>query len=252
MMGVTATLLSLGARLYRSLTTTSKPRQAMWNPFKRSRTITDLATPIPFSELKKRVKIVVIDDDKESFPVDALNESGYTIQWWPSIDSAGLNRLETGSFDIIILDIQGIVAPGLSDTQDGLGVLRRIKDVNESQMVIAFSGQAYKVDAMPFYRVADDVLGKPVTTIKCKEMLDHLIRERVGVAQYWASIRALLQRDGVSEDKIRRLENQIVLRAKKNQVMTTDQITKEVGNLESAANIATLIDGIVTLWHLVS
>ena len=251
MMGVTATLLSLGARLYGSLTKTSQPAPTMWNPFKR-RTISDLATPIPFSELKKRVKIVVIDDDNESFPVEALNESGYTIQWWGSVDSAGLNRLETGSFDIIVLDIQGIVAPGLSDTQDGLGVLRRIKDVNPQQMVVAFSGQAYKVDAMPFYRLADDVLGKPVTMIKCKEVLDHLIRERVGIVEYWTSIRTLLQRDGVSEDKIRRLESRIVLRAKKNQVMTRDQITKEVGPLESAANIATLIEGIVTLWHLVS
>jgi DNA-binding response OmpR family regulator len=250
-MGITATLVSVGIRVYRWLITTSQTPSAMWNFLKR-RTIADLATPIPFTEQKKRVKIVVIDDDKNAFPVDELNASGYTIQYWPSVDSAGLNRLETGSFDIIVLDIQGIVAPGLSDTQDGLGVLRRIKHVNPNQMVIAYSGQAYKVDAMPFYRLADDVLGKPVTMIKCMEVLDHLIRERVGIVQYWNSIRQLLERDGVSEDKIRKLEHQIVVRAKKNQAMSTDQITKEVGHLESAANIATLIEGIVTLWHLVS
>ncbi|HKE90808.1 MAG TPA: hypothetical protein VKB45_10745, partial [Gemmatimonadales bacterium] len=102
-----------------------------------------MAAAIPISELRKRAKIVVVDDDRDSFPTEGLQADGYTIEWWDRIDNARLNRLESGDFDIIILDIQGVAETSLSDTGDGLGVIRRIKTMNPQQVVVAFSGKTY-------------------------------------------------------------------------------------------------------------
>jgi CheY-like chemotaxis protein len=200
--------------------------------------------------LKKRVKIVVVDDDEASFPVEELKESGYTIDWWDQIDSSRLNRLESGAFDIIVLDIQGIVSPHLSDTEDGLGVLRRIKGVNANQVVVAFSGQTYHLDKMPFYKLADDTMAKPVTTIKCKEVLDDLIKNRVGVPQYWATIRDLLVRENVPDKKIARLEHELVSKTRKNEIISADRVKHIVGNVETISTVVGLLHQIAALCRL--
>lgn len=220
-----------------------------WRFWKR-RTITEITDPIPFGELKKRVKIVVVDDDKESFPVEELKESGYTIDWWDQVDSARLHRLESGAFDIIVLDIQGIVAPHLSDTADGLGVLKRIKEVNANQVVVAFSGQTYHLDKMPFYKLADDTMSKPITTIKGKEVLDELIRNRVGVPQYWATIKQLLQKENVPEKKIDRLEHELVRRTTKQELVSADTVKNIVGNVKTISTVVSLLHQIAALCRL--
>lgn len=150
----------------------------------------------------------------------------------------------------MVLDIQGIVAPHLSDTEDGLGVLRRIKDVNANQVVVAFSGQTYHLDKMPFYKLADDTMAKPVTTIKCKEVLDDLIRNRVGVPQYWATIRDLLARENVPEKKIARLEHELVSRTKKNEVISMDTVKNIVGNVKTISTVVSLLHQIAALCRL--
>ena len=70
-----------------------------------------LRDPIPLVELKKRCKIVVIDDEEASFPTAALKNDGYTIDWWPRVDADGLARLESDQFDVIILGAPRFIAP---------------------------------------------------------------------------------------------------------------------------------------------
>jgi hypothetical protein len=73
--------------------------------FGKKMTIGDLPAP-SFQELKKRTKILVIDDDENSFPFELLRREGYSIEHWPRVES--LSPLEDGHYDIIILDIQGV------------------------------------------------------------------------------------------------------------------------------------------------
>ncbi|MGB3087490.1 MAG: hypothetical protein WBC53_07175, partial [Phycisphaerae bacterium] len=77
-------------------------------------------------------RIVVIDDEKEAFPLDVLASQGYAIDHWGDVKD--LQKLETGFYDIIILDIGG-VGQELDADNEGLGVLRHIKKVNPSQIV---------------------------------------------------------------------------------------------------------------------
>jgi DNA-binding response OmpR family regulator len=191
--------------------------------------IDDITGQLPMAELKKRVKIVVIDDEQSSFPTRGLQEDGYTLEWWDRIDVGRLHRLENGDFDVIVLDIQGIVEPNLSDTGDGFGVLRRLKNVNPDQIVVAFSGNMYDLSSVAFFSRADDVLRKPVTLIQCKELIDRLISNHVSARAYWENLRRLLERQSIPPQRIRALEKTVSAAAKRGQTLSLEQICDVVG-----------------------
>jgi DNA-binding NtrC family response regulator len=217
--------------------------------FKR-RSIEDSVFTLSPSQLKKRVKIVVIDDEEASFPVRGLQEDGYTIEWWPLIDAPRLRRLEMGDFDIVVLDIQDIAAPTLSDTGDGLGILRRLKNVNPDQIVVAFSGKAYDLDAMSFFKRAEDVLRKPVTLIQCKEVIDRLIGSHVSVRAYWDNLSRLLERQGVAPKRIRRLGKALASSAETGRGITLDQVKDLVGTIDSIQTVYGWVHKIMALCLL--
>lgn len=191
-----------------------------------------LGDPIPFLELKKRCKILVIDDEEASFPTAALKNDGYTIDWWPRVDADGLARLEAGHYDLIILDIQDIAEPGLSDTGDGLGILRRLKEANPAQLVVAFSGREFDLDAVPFWRLADDALRKPVTLIACKDKLDDWITECLDPRAQWRRIDQRLRANNVSPLALRRIEGTIARAAGSPQRIKSTQFKRVLGNLD--------------------
>ena len=213
----------------------------------RTSSIDEISVPLPPHELKKRVKVLVIDDEEDSFPTKGLQDDGYTIEWWPSVDSPRLRRLETGDFDIVVLDIQGVVEPTLSDTGDGRGIVRRLKRVNPSQVVIAFSGKTYDLDAVPFFRQTDDTLRKPVSLIQCKEVLDRLIQEHVSVRGYWQNLRHLLEQDGVSERRIRRLEDLVVRSALDARRLSLDDVRNIIGTIDSIQTVVSWANKIISL-----
>jgi len=209
--------------------------------------IQEIAQPLPFEQLKRHAKIVVLDDEKDSFPTELLQNDGYTIEWWSQLDAAKLHRLERGDFDIIVLDIQGITDHTLSDTGDGLGVLRRLKSVNPRQVVVAFSGKTYDLDSVPFWKLADETIRKPVSVITCKEVIDRLIKEHISVQAYWESVQHLLTENGVGADKVKKLENRVVKSAKSGSSMGLREVQRIVGSVKSIATVVGAIHKIVLL-----
>jgi len=172
--------------------------------FKKLR-IADVAKPVPLDEIRKRAKIIVIDDDPESFPCNLLRREGYSIESWQKVES--LSRLEKGDFDIIILDIGGVA--GEYAQNDGLGVLEHLKKYNPSQIIVAFSGQAFDLGKARFWKMADDSLSKPVDAIKCKEVIDHLLEEKFTLEHYWQGLVSIIRIEGISKEKIDKLETQV-------------------------------------------
>lgn len=210
-----------------------------------------LGHDVPFEEHKKRVRIVVVDDESSSFPTEGLRADGYAVDWWESINLARLKRIEQGDFDIVILDIQGIVAEGFSSTGDGLGVLRRIKENNPNQIVVAFSGQMYSVNSVPFFKLADDVLKKPVAVIECKELLDRLIKSQISVRAYWQHLTSQLRERGVSESRLRVLESEMVLANRKGKSISLEAFRDTVGTIESLHTTYGWVKRIAGLWQII-
>lgn len=186
----------------------------MMNLFK-SESVKNYRIPHDPDEIRKRIKIVVIDDDEASFPTQLLSTNGYTIEWWEKIDDRNLERLEKHHFDIIILDINDIADPSISST-DGIGVLERIKQVNPAQIVVAFSGQEFDIEKTHFFKMADDTLSKPVDFIKAKNLIDRIIDQKITLIYFWDSLSGFLQKEGVKTKQVKRVEKELVGAIKNN------------------------------------
>lgn len=166
----------------------------------------DLELKLSFDEIRKRAKIVVIDDDEKAFPYKLLQKEGYNIQYWPRVDR--LKELEAGEYDLIVLDIFG-VAKTISTT-DGLGVLEHLKKHNPAQLIIAYSGQKYDLTQANFWRLADDHLGKPSDLITCKEKIDALLKAHFTPQRYWAEVEKILKGAGISDQQLKKFEKKIL------------------------------------------
>lgn len=167
-----------------------------------------LADVVPkpnLATIRKRVKIIVIDDDKNAFPVKALQTEGYMVEYWKEVQS--LDKLENGEFDIIVLDIGG-VAQHLSE-EDGLGVLKQIKRRNPAQVVVALSGQTFDIGKSAFFKQADDVLTKPVDVIRCRQVIDDLMVSKCSIIGQWEAVYEMLRARGLDEGVLSQLESKL-------------------------------------------
>ena len=175
--------------------------------FKKIRTLRDVEIKLPFSETRKRARILVIDDDEQAFPYELLRKEGYNVTYWPRVEN--IKDLESGEYDVIILDIRGVADKSISKT-DGLGILEHLKSYNPSQLIIAYSGQKFDLSHERFWKLADDYLGKPSPLITCKEKIDALLKNHFSPLHYWVVIENLLKESGASEINIRKFEDALV------------------------------------------
>src|SRR4051812_27525384 len=106
-------------------------------------------------EIMKRARILVIDD--EGFPyISLFQRDGYTIELWEDIDD--LQALESGAYDLILLDLRG-VGRDISSAE-GFGVLRHLRRTSPAQMVVAYSNADLSLAYQPFFDEADATLHK--------------------------------------------------------------------------------------------
>jgi CheY-like chemotaxis protein len=149
------------------------------------------------AEIVRRSRILVIDDG--DFPYKELFErDGYTIQQWRDVDD--LRALETGEFDLILLDLKGV---GRAESVDeGFGVLRHIRETSPAQIVIAYSNADLSLEYQPFFRDADAVLHKSKTDyVEFKRAVDRLLDERFSLGFYINRIAAELGDQSVRAPK---------------------------------------------------
>jgi DNA-binding response OmpR family regulator len=213
----------------------------------RKKTIADVSVKLPLSELRKRARILVVDDDLTAFPHKLLQKEGYNVTYWKSVEN--VRELENGEYDIIVLDIHGIARAEVSGT-GGLGILSHIKKYNPAQIIIAYSGQKYDLKHADFWNIADDYLGKPSSLLDCKQKIDSLL-ERKFTANYYAEVlRTLLRENGVDEKRIKKLEKLVAAQKDKTADVSPDVIARITGIAKDVASAAGVIVGvIVRLLH---
>lgn len=198
----------------------------------------DLMPSVSYNDLKKRVRIIVIDDDPNSFPISILKDEGYSIDYWEEVKT--LSKLEEGFYDIIILDIMG-VAKKYSPDEDGIGILKHLKKVNPAQVVIAFSGHSFDLSKSVFWKLADDTLAKPVNALECKDAIDELIKKFITPQYFWSGISQILKREGIHDKQIKKIEYQLVDAIKKKDNSHLQQVIKTtVANTDLATRIISI------------
>jgi hypothetical protein len=131
-------------------------------------------------EITKRAKLLVIDDSE--FPlIKSFRKDGYNVTKWNDVKDLG--QLETDSYDVILLDLEG-VGRALSPDQ-GFGILKHIRETNPTQLVIAYSNQEWSLEYQHFFDEADAALPKTKTDYyEFKRTVDRLLDQRFSLDYY--------------------------------------------------------------------
>jgi len=135
--------------------------------------------PLSWEEIKKRARILVIDDS-EFYYRQLFENDGYTIEKWEDVED--LSKLESGHFDLILLDIQGVGRN--QSTEEGLGILKHINKTCPSQIVIAYSNADWSLKYKEFFDMADAALDKSDDYVVFKRKVDDLLKQRFSLGFY--------------------------------------------------------------------
>ena len=201
--------------------------------------------PLPsLDQIVGRARILVVDD--QEFPYEVLfRDAGYNITKWDNINSLG--DLETGRYDIILLDLQGI-GRDLSKDQ-GLGVLRHIKKTRPSQVVVAYSNSDWGVQYQPFFELADRVLPKSADYVDFKREVDDLLLEHFSVGFHVSRLSRKLADAGVEGFWAKRaVESAIKNRDPSKLTTFLRRRNVDSDDVQVIAGLAQVAIGVAQLW----
>lgn len=145
----------------------------MW-PFKKETWPT-----LSLDEIKKRARILVIDDS-DFYYLPLFKKDGYNVEKWDDVND--LPKLESGYYDIILLDIQGVAKE--QSQEQGLGILKHLNQVCPTQVVIAYSNADFSLKYQEFFKLADATLAKSNDYVDFKRAVDKLLQERFSLGFY--------------------------------------------------------------------
>lgn len=201
---------------------------------------------MPFEEIKKRARLLVIDDDPFAY-LEIFQKNGYAIEQWTDVED--LNRLESGAFDLILLDVQG-VGKKISPTEQGLGVLRHLRVKSPAQLVVAFSSADYSLKYQDFFALADRTLTKSADYVDFQRVVDELLHERFSLGFYVDRIAQTAEAGKVEPSKLKReAEEAIVSRdpGKLSKFMKEKMFTKE--NIELVGSLVRIAIEVADKWR---
>ena len=111
----------------------------MWF-FKSNHTpISEITITCPRDQLIKNSRTLIIDDEEPQLRQD-LEGLGFAITWAKDIDQKLQQQIESGIFDLILLDFAGVGASMGPD--QGLDILRHVKRVCPAVIVLAYTSKS--------------------------------------------------------------------------------------------------------------
>lgn len=217
----------------------------MFNYFKKQK-FQDIPL-IDLDDLKKNTKIVVIDDVEDSFPIKGIQNFGFTVEHWDIIDSNKLKRLEHNEFDIVILDILGIVDTNELGNIDGIDILKSLKKSNPNQIIIAFSGSKYDVSKGEFWKLADGFMNKPIQLLNTKEKLEQIIKDNFSNEKLILRLQDLMKLQVENQSDYKKIEDYIVKTVKKQGTLDLTKIVRL--GITDTSGVLTIVTSLITLYN---
>ncbi len=153
--------------------------------------IEDLQCNIPRDELVRRSRILFIDDEEPDLIKD-LRRAGFSVDYEPDIDENNLDMVERPTYDLVVLDFGNVGQYFGSD--EGLSLLKHIKRVNPSVIVLAYTSKALSAEHADFFRLTDGVLPKDAGIADSMEKIENGLETAKNVQNLW---RGLLHAAGV-------------------------------------------------------
>lgn len=183
-----------------------------------------------FEEIKKRAKILVIDDSDFVY-APLFTRDGYTIEKWDDVEN--LEKLENNYFDLILLDIQGV---GQSESEEeGFGILKHIRAKSPAQIVIAFSNADWSLKYQDFFDLADRKLAKSQDYVEFKRIVDDLLIQRFNYKFYIEKIEKIQNLSHTERTRITQAAQNSMLSGK---IETTSIAVKDISKEDAQLVLA--------------
>lgn len=167
-----------------------------------------LWSQLGMDEIRKRARILVIDDSDFGY-LPLFEKEGYTIEKWNDVDD--LNKLESGYYDILLLDIQGVGRE--QSKEQGFGILKHLRGTSPAQIIITYSNAKYSMDTkyQEFFQMADATLAKSEDYVNFKSTVDDLLRDRFTLNFYLGRITTLAEPQIADNGKTRKVAEKAIL-----------------------------------------
>ncbi len=208
----------------------------MWPFFaKKQVSISQMATPIPREQLIKNSRIVIIDDEEPPLKQDLMNR-GFAVNWCSDINDSLQQQIESGIYDLIILDFAGVGST--MGSEEGLAILRHVRRVSPGVIVLAYTSKSLDSSKADFYRLTDAVLSKDCGIGESQEKIEEALRKAHSPSNLWKALVAKLDYAAGSEQE-KLLEKRFIdahsNTSKKNQLQTFLQNALQDENSQKAA-----------------
>lgn len=188
------------------------------------------------NDLKSLTRIIFIDD-KDFNVVEILKRSGWqNTKRLDDLDS--LDAADIKEANIVFVDING-VGEDLGFKDEGLGLLGALRDKYPSKKLIIYSADTTGDRFHPSLSKADATLPKNADPYQFQRLVEDYSREAFSLSECASRLRRHLK----EEFNISMSEDQIVLKIRElaSKGSVTEQNTRQVFGLESAASVAQII-----------
>ncbi len=202
--------------------------------FEKRFSLEQMSTELPRSEVLRRGRVVILDDEVPEMIAD-LKRQGLAVEHWVSTSDSNFGRLETGFYDVLLLDYGGI---GRSFGHDeGLDVLRHLKRVNPALKILAFSSRTFDASKADFFRLSDGVIRKDAGIREMMEQIETHLSQSLTPATYFKAICTTLGIEPESESAKR--IGRLILRAA-DHPKKSGQLLEAVRSLAATAGTSTV------------
>lgn len=121
----------------------------------------------------KSLRIAVVDDRPEDYPLESLRQLGYSIAHIASLSLGDVPKLL--AYQCVLLDINGVLVE--DPKRGGLEILKRLKVVN-GPYVVAVSSKGFDITMSEFFMLADQRLKKPIPQAEVEGIIEGAYKAR--------------------------------------------------------------------------
>lgn len=121
----------------------------------------------------KSLRIAVVDDRPDDYPLESLRRLGYSVV---HIASLGLGDVPTLlAYQCVLLDINGVLVE--DPKRGGLEILKRLKAA-DGPYVVAVSSKGFDITMSEFFMLADQRLKKPIPQAEVEGIIESAYQAR--------------------------------------------------------------------------
>lgn len=121
----------------------------------------------------KSLRIAIVDDRPDDYPLDSLRRLGYSVVHIPSLGLGDVPALL--AYHCVLLDINGVLVE--DPKRGGLEVLKRLKAA-DVPYVVAVSSRGFDITMSEFFMLADQRLKKPIPQAEIEGIIEDAFKAK--------------------------------------------------------------------------